>query len=226
MRISILTISPDEFSGLFHNHIIDRAVKTGQLQLDIADIRSFVDGCFRKVDDSPYGGGAGMILRVQPVMDTIENVTAKGEKAFKVALSPTGKPYDQELARAFSQKEHLVLVCGHYEGIDARVYEHMDQVVSIGDYVLSGGEIAAMAIADSIARLLPGVVKESSLREESFTNGLLEYPQYTRPADYKGKKVPEVLLSGNHEAIRAWRKEQALRLTGENRPDIIQTGDE
>lgn len=229
MKISILTISPEEFSGLGHDHVIDRAVKTGQLTLDIVDIRSFADGCFRKVDDSPYGGGAGMIMRITPVMNAVRRVRKENEDTCVIALSPTGKRYDQKTAGALKNYEHLIIICGHYEGLDERIYEHADRIISMGDYILSGGEIAAMAIADSVARLLPGVIRESSLAEESFTDGLLEYPQYTKPADYEGQKVPEVLLSGNHEAIRAWRREQAQARTRRYRPDLLSeqiTGEE
>ena len=220
MRISILTISPEQFPGLYQDHVIDRAIRSGVLRLDIVDIRSFADGCFRKVDDSPYGGGAGMILRIEPVMKAVSHARTLSASSHVAVLSPVGERYDQEMARQLSDQEHLILICGHYEGLDARSYDHADQIISMGDYILSGGEIAAMAIADSIARLLPGVIKESSLQEESFLNGLLEYPQYTRPADYRGQKVPDILLSGNHEAIRAWRRARGEEWTGKRRPDL------
>lgn len=221
MKISILTISPEEFSGLSHDHVIDRAVQSGQLSLEIVDIRLFADGCFRKVDDSPYGGGAGMIMRVAPVMSAVRSVRKEDEDTCVIALSPAGNRYDQKMAGALKEYGHLIIICGHYEGLDERIYAYADRIISMGDYILSGGEIAAMAIADSVARLLPGVIRESSLAEESFTDGLLEYPQYTKPADYEGRKVPEVLLSGNHEAIRAWRREQAEARTRRCRPDLL-----
>ena len=235
------------FSGFEKNHVIDRATRLGLLTLQIIDIRDYAPGCFRKVDDSPYGGGAGMILRVQPVLDAVEDAVVKNTDAAcknadaactnanlkgvemllpgagaamesaqtvcRIALTPGGETYTQKTAVELAGMDQIILVCGHYEGMDARIYNHMDRLVSVGDYVLSGGEIAAMAVADSVARLLPGVLKAGSLAEESFTDGMLEYPQYTRPAVYKGEAVPDVLLSGNHEAIRAWRKEQAQKLT-------------
>lgn len=211
------------FSGFEKNHVIDRATRLGLLTLQIIDIRDYAPGCFRKVDDSPYGGGAGMILRVQPVLDAVEDAETllpgavaameSAQTVCRIALTPGGETYTQKTAVELAGMDQIILVCGHYEGMDARIYNHMDRLVSVGDYVLSGGEIAAMAVADSVARLLPGVLKAGSLAEESFTDGMLEYPQYTRPAVYKGEAVPDVLLSGNHEAIRAWRKEQAQKLT-------------
>ena len=227
-KISILTICPEMFSGLLADHVISRAQSLGRLEVEITDIRTYVDGSFRKVDDSPYGGGPGMIMRIGPVLDALADVTA-GEEEGSVCtavLSPYGKTYDQREAVSLLGFAHLVMICGHYEGIDARIYDHADRIISLGDYILSGGEIAAMAMADSIARLLPGVLKADSLAEESFTGSLLEYPQYTKPADYKGEKVPEVLLSGNHEAIRLWRREQAVRMTRRYRPDLLDTVDQ
>ena len=222
MKITILTIAPEVFTGIRSHHIIDRACRIGRLSLEIVDIRDYADGCFRKVDDSPYGGGAGMILRCEPVLQALEAVRQKSSAGlFSAALAPRGETYSQKMASDLSEKEHLVLVCGHFEGMDERIYAHMDMTISIGDYVLSGGEIAAMAMIDSIARLLPGVLKTESLMEESFSSNMLEYPQYTRPADYRGEKVPEVLLSGNHEAIAAWRREASLELTGRLRPDLL-----
>ena len=222
-KISILTICPEVFGGFSESHVIKRAESLGKITVEVKDIRSFVKGSFRKVDDSPYGGGAGMILRIKPVMDAFEKVT-EGEEREQVCLavlSPVGKTYCQADAADLLECRHLVLVCGHYEGIDARIYAHADRVISVGDYILSGGEIAAMAVTDSVVRLLPGVLKEGSLREESFSDGLLEYPQYTKPADYNGERVPEVLLSGNHEAIRRWRREQAREETRLRRPDLL-----
>ena len=260
MKIHILTVCPEMFAGFEKNHVIDRACRLGVLELSVTDIREYADGCFRKVDDSPYGGGRGMILRVQPILDAVQAIVRQDavqdvpqrEKTEKTTaqdalqreksgtedalqreaegtcvavLSPTGTPYNQEIAAKLAGYGHLILICGHYEGIDARVYHHADLVLSVGDYVLSGGEIPAMAVADSVVRLLPGVLKEGSLAEESFTGGLLEYPQYTRPADYQGEKVPQVLLSGNHEAIRQWRREQSLELTARQRPDLLQAAE-
>ena len=224
MKISILTISPDEFTGLKANHVIDRAEKLGLLSVSVTDIRSFAEGCYRKVDDSPYGGGAGMILRIAPVMDALRFVTRDDTDRTQTciaAFSPAGSVYSQQMAHTLCSYDHLVLICGHYEGMDARIFDHADLLLSIGDYVLSGGEIPAMAVADSVARLLPGVLRRESLAEESFSGGLLEYPQYTRPADYMGEKVPEVLLSGDHAAILRWRREQSEKITAARRPDLF-----
>ena len=223
MKISILTICPEMFDALLKDHVVDRAIALGQLELEITDIRDYAGGCFRKVDDSPYGGGTGMILRIEPVLGAIEAVSEGSAGCCVAALTPGGEPYDQKKARSLLAYRHLVLVCGHYEGMDHRIYEHVNCRLSIGDYILSGGEIAAMAVVDSVSRLLPGVLKEGSLREESFTfeEGILEYPQYTRPAEYRGEKVPPVLLSGNHAAIEEWRRTQARKRTLENRPDLL-----
>ena len=223
MRISILTICPEQFGDFKRTPLIARALEKKILELEIIDIREFADGCFRKVDDSPYGGGAGMVLRCQPVLDALDSVRTM--RSHTVVLAPVGKTFTQKDSHRLSEKEHLILICGHYEGMDARIYEHADELFSIGDYVLTGGELPAMVITDSVMRLVKGAIKEESIQEESFENGLLEYPQYTRPADYKGQKVPEILLSGNHEAIRKWRGEEALRLTKKFRPDLLQTDD-
>ena len=219
MKISILTICPEQFGDFRKTPLISRALEKGILELEIIDIRDYTPGCFRKVDDSPYGGGAGMILRCQPVLSALEAVHCP--ESHTVVLAPVGKSYKQEDARRLSCEEHLILICGHFEGMDARIYPHADEMISIGDYILTGGELPAMVIADSVLRLIDGSIKPESLREESFDQGLLEYPQYTRPADYQGQKVPDVLLSGNHEAIRKWRKENAFRLTAELRPDLL-----
>ena len=218
IRISILTICPEQFGDFRSTPIIQRSMEKGLLALDVIDIRDKADGCFRKVDDSPYGGGPGMILRCQPVIDTLEEVRTKDSHV--VVLSPSGKPYTQQDAHRFSAEKHLILICGHFEGMDARIYSYADELLSIGDYVLTGGELAAMVITDSVMRLVKGSMKEESIIEESFEDGLLEYPQYTRPADFRGKKVPDVLLSGNHAAIRKWRESEALRITKDMRPDL------
>ena len=219
MKITVLTICPEQFGDFQRTPLIARAVEKKILELNIVDIREFADGCFRKVNDSPYGGGAGMVLRCQPVLDALESVRTKDSRT--ILFAPIGTPYTQKDARRLSKEEHLILICGHYEGMDARIYPHADELVSIGDYILTGGELPAMVLADSVMRLVDGTIKEESLKEESFDQDLLEYPQYTRPADYKGQKVPEVLLSGNHEKIEQWRREEALRVTKERRPDLL-----
>ena len=222
MKISILTIAPEQFGSLGEDHVISRAQQLGELTLRVADIRDYAEGSFRAVDDSPYGGGAGMILRAAPVAAAIRDCRKEGEETCVVIFSPIGERYTQKTAADFARLDHLILVCGHFEGIDARVFPMADRVVSMGDYILSGGEIGAMAVANSVARLLPGVLKRGSLEEESFTGGLLEYPQYTRPAEFEGMQVPPVLLSGDHAAIRAWRREKSLELTRRYRPDLLE----
>ena len=219
MKITILTICPEQFGDFQRTPLIARAVDAGLLELSIIDIRDYAPGSFRHVDDSPYGGGAGMILRCQPVLDALEAV--RTPLSHVAILAPIGKPYVQADAHRLAAMEELVLICGHYEGMDARIYPYADEILSIGDYVLTGGELPAMVICDSLMRLVEGSMKKKSTVEESFEEGLLEYPQYTRPADYKGQKVPEVLLSGDHEAIRKWRQEEALRVTKERRPDLL-----
>ena len=219
MKITILTICPEQFGDFQKTPLISRAVNAGLLELSIIDIRDYAPGSFRHVDDSPYGGGAGMILRCQPVLDALEAV--RTPLSHVAILAPIGKPYVQADAHRLAAMEELVLICGHYEGMDARIYPYADEILSIGDYILTGGELPAMVICDSLMRLVEGSMKKESTVEESFEEGLLEYPQYTRPADYKGQKVPEVLLSGDHEAIRKWRQEEALRVTKERRPDLL-----
>jgi len=219
MKITILTICPEQFGDFQKTPLISRAVNAGLLELSIIDIRDYAPGSFRHVDDSPYGGGAGMILRCQPVLDALEAV--RTPLSHVAILAPIGKPYVQADAHRLAAMEELVLICGHYEGMDARIYPYADEILSIGDYVLTGGELPAMVICDSLMRLVEGSMKKESTVEESFEEGLLEYPQYTRPADYKGQKVPEILLSGDHEAIRKWRQEEALRVTKERRPDLL-----
>lgn len=219
MKISVLTICPEQFGDFQKTPLIARAVSNGLLAFEVMDIRDFAPGSFRKVDDSPYGGGAGMILRCQPVLDALQSV--RTEQSRVIILAPSGTPYTQKDAHRLSEEEHLILICGHFEGMDARIYPHADEILSIGDYIVTGGELPAMVVCDSVMRLVKGSMKEESTVEESFENGLLEYPQYTRPADYQGEKVPEVLLSGNHEAIRKWREEEARRLTQKYRPDLL-----
>ncbi len=219
MKISILTICPDDFDSFLRSHLIQRACDLGLLDVEIVDIRDFAPGCFRQVDDSPYGGGAGMILRCKPVLDALDSM--KQEDSHSIILSPWGKKFAQEDAKRLSECGHLILICGHYEGFDARIYEHADEMISIGDYVLTGGELPAMVISEAVVRLLGDSIREESLKEESFQDGLLEYPQYTKPYDYKGERVPDVLLSGDHEKIAQWRKEKALEMTKKHRPDLL-----
>ena len=220
MKISILTITPEFFEGFLNTTIVKRAYDKKVCEIEIVDIKNFAHGSFRHIDDSPFGGGKGMVMRCQPIFDALQSVC--NEISHKILLSPKGKTYNQAKARELSKMEHIVLICGHYEGVDARVEEWIDEQVSIGDYVLTGGELAAEVITDSIVRLLDGVLREGSATEESHENGLLEYPQYTRPPVFNGKEVPEVLLSGNHARIAKWREEKAIEVTRQKRPDLLE----
>jgi len=223
MKISILSIFPETFSSFCETPVISRAVSRGALEVELIDIRDFAEGSFRKIDDSPYGGGPGMVLRVDTVSRAIEAVRKEGSHV--VLLSPKGGLFNQKKAHEFGKTDHLVLVCGHYEGFDARISRYVDEEISIGDYILTGGELAAMVICDSVVRLFPGSLKEGSAQDESFETGLLEYPHYTHPLEFNGDRVPEILLSGNHEAIRKWREEKSLEETRRYRPDLLETKD-
>ena len=220
MKCSILTICPEQFGDFRKTPVIARAEASGKLNLEILDIRDFAPGSFRAVDDSPYGGGAGMILRCQPVIDALESV--RTPESHVVILVPVGKTYRQADAHRMAEQKHLILICGHYEGMDARIYPYADELISIGDYILTGGELPAMVLLDSAARLIRGNIKEASIAEESFEDGRLEYPQYTRPAEFRGVRVPDVLLSGNHEKIRQWREAQAIAWTRKYRSDLLE----
>ena len=220
MKISILTLFPEFFDGFLTNSIIKRAIARGQVEIEIVNIRDFTNDKYGRVDSAPVGGGAGLIMKCQPVLDCLKAV--KKENSHTVLLSPRGKTYNQKRARELATTcEHLILICGHYEGTDERINKYTDELISIGDYILTGGEIGAEIISDSIIRLLDGVIAPESIVDESFENGLLEYPQYTEPQDYEGDVVPEILYSGNHQAIEKWRKKQSLRLTMKYRPDLL-----
>lgn len=219
MKISILTLFPEMFS-IFDHSIIGRARENEIVDLDVLNIRDFTLNKHRKVDDYPYGGGAGMVMAPQPIVDAIRHVK-ENNNGKVIFLGPRGKTFNQEMANKLSKEENLIFLCGHYEGIDERAYKHIDMEISLGDFVLTGGEMAAIPVIDSILRLIPGVLgKEESFMEESFYNGLLEYPQYTRPEEFEGDKVPDILLSGHHENIRKWRRLQSLKITKERRPDM------
>jgi tRNA (guanine37-N1)-methyltransferase len=220
MKISILTLFPEMFD-VFNSSIIGRAVKKGLINIDLHNIRDYSTDKHRKVDDYPYGGGVGMVMTPQPIVDCIKAVKMinKGKVIF---LGPRGKTFTQGMANELSESEDLMFICGHYEGIDERVYDYIDMEISLGDFVLTGGEMACIPIVDSICRLIPGVLSSSeSFSDESFYNGLLEYPQYTRPEVFENKRVPDVLLSGHHENIRKWRRKEALQITMEKRPDMF-----
>ncbi len=225
MKIDVLTLFPEIFQCFFQWSIIGRAVDRSLINLNSINIRDFSEDKHKKVDDYPYGGGPGMVMKPEPVYKALKSI--KNENSKVIYLTPKGKVYNQEMAKSFSKEKHLILLCGHYEGIDNRIIEnYVDIEVSIGDYVLTGGELPAMVLIDSITRLIPGVLSsEESFQEESHYNGLLEYPQYTRPRDFKGYMVPSVLLSGNHKEIEKWRLYKMLKLTYLNRPDLIEKKD-
>ena len=222
MKIDVLTLFPGMFPGPLDESIIKRACESGRLRLGIRDLRDYTHDRHRKVDDRPFGGGPGMLMKPEPLFEAVEAL--RGEKTRVILTSPAGRPFRQEIAQELAGEEHLLLVCGSYEGFDERVRECLaDDELSIGDYVLTNGALPAMVIIDAVTRLLPGVLgdDESSL-DESFSDGLLEYPQYTRPAEFRGMTVPEVLLSGDHAAIERWRREQARMRTGQMRPDLLE----
>ncbi len=224
MRFHILTLFPDMVRQILTTSVIGRATENGILTLHVVDIRDFSADPHRKVDDYPYGGGAGMILQAQPVYDAWRAVTEElGFKPRCVYLTPQGKPFTQAMAKSFAAEQDLILLCGHYEGVDARVLDEIvTDSVSIGDYVLTGGELPAMVMVDAVSRMVPGVLtNEDSGATETFEGGLLEYPQYSRPEVWNGKAVPETLLSGDHEKVEAWRREQSLFSTYLHRPDLL-----
>jgi tRNA (guanine37-N1)-methyltransferase len=227
MRFDIFTIFPGMFSGPFDESIVRRAIDRGLLDIELHDIREHGVGRHRAVDDTPYGGGAGMVMAAPPLFASIE--TALGEALSEipvVLMSPSGERFSQTIARELSEMPRVALVCGRYEGVDQRVRDHLvTRELSIGDYVLTGGELAAAVIVDVVARLIPGVIEAESLEEESFSDGLLEYPHFTRPASFRGWDVPPILLSGHHAEIARWRHERALELTRERRPDLLDKDD-
>jgi tRNA (guanine37-N1)-methyltransferase len=226
MKIDVLSLFPEMFSGVFNQSILKKAQDDGHVTFRVIDFRQFADNKHRKVDDYPYGGGEGMVLMPQPIFDAVEALCDQDpeRKAHVVLLSPQGERYSQKKAKQLASKKHLMFICGHYEGYDERIRQELaDDEISIGDYVLTGGELAAMVVIDSVVRLLPGVLgNEQSHQNDSFSNGLLEYPQYTRPADFRGMKVPDVLLSGHHGRIEEWRRRESLKRTFRRRPDLLE----
>lgn len=222
MRIDILTLFPEMFSGVISSSIISRAIEKEIIEVNVYDFREFSKKANKRVDDYSYGGGAGMIIELQPVLDCLRSISG-WETAHKILTTPVAKTYNQERASYLSKKEHIIIICGHYEGIDSRILNYIDEVISIGDYILTGGELAAMVIFDSIVRLIPNVLGNSeSVLEESFSSCLLEFPQYTRPVTFEGMEVPSVLISGNHENIRKWRRLKSLEVTKKYRPDLLE----
>ena len=220
MKITILSVVPEMLSSLQASPIVQHAMQKGILELEIVDIKEYADGSFRHIDDSPFGGGAGMIMRCEPVYRAYRSVCSNG--CHTIIPTPAGIPYTQKKAHELCGYEHLVLIAGHYEGLDERIFDLADERICMGDYIVSGGEYACMSITDSIVRLLPGVIRKESAEEESFENGLLEYSQDTRPAEFEGKRVPDVLRSGNHGAIAQFRHEDALKKTAQYRPDLLE----
>jgi tRNA (guanine37-N1)-methyltransferase len=222
LRIDVVTIFPDVFPGPLASSIPGRAFERGLATLTAHDLRRWGLGRHRTVDDSPYGGGAGMILRPEPIAGALSELRAPDTTA--ILFDPAGVRFDQRLAHDLAARSHLLLVCPRYEGVDDRVRPMFDLELSIGDYVLSGGELPAMVVIDALLRLLPGAIEAASIADESFSHGLLEYPQYTRPAEFEGRRVPEILLSGDHGAVERWRREQALERTRARRPDLLEGG--
>ena len=220
MKFDVLTLFPEMFESLDES-IIGRAKEKGLIEINLINIRDFSKDKHKKVDDTPYGGGAGMVIRPDVVYDAYSSIVDK-ENAKVIYLSPQGKVLNQEKVKELSKENHLILLCGHYEGIDQRVLDEIvDEEISIGDYVLTGGELPAMVIIDSVSRYVKGVLNNESVKEESFSNNLLEYPQYTRPEEFRAKKVPDVLISGHHENIKKWRDEKSLEITKIKRPDLL-----
>ena len=228
MQFDVLTLFPEMFN-ILNESIIGRAKEKGLINVNLINIRDFSKNKHKKVDDTPYGGGAGMVIQPDVVYDAYKSVITNNEKSEKtrvIYMSPQGKKLDQKKVEELSKQEHLILLCGHYEGIDQRVLDSIvDEEISIGDYVLTGGELPAMVLIDSVSRYVEGVLKDGSTTEESFSQGLLEYPQYTRPEIFEGQQVPEVLRSGNHQMIDKWRREQSLKRTLEKRPDLLEKVD-
>ena len=222
MKFSVLTLFPEMFEGIKYS-IIGKAIEKEIIDINIVNIRDFSKDKHKKVDDTPYGGGAGMVMKPDVVYDAYSSIKTDNSKV--IYLSPKGKTLNQEKVKELANENHIILLCGHYEGIDQRVLDEIvDEEISIGDYVLTGGEIPAMVLIDSVSRYIDGVINNESVEEESFSNGLLEYPQYTRPEVFLDKKVPEILLSGHHENIRKWRYEESLKITQKNRPDLLKKG--
>ena len=219
MKIDILTLFPDMFDGFLNTSIIKRAIDDKKVKVNIHNIRDYTVYNNKQVDDYPFGGGGGMILMCDPIFRAIDDL--KKEDSIVIMMTPSGKVFKQSIAYDLSKNKHLIILCGHYEGFDERIKSIVDLELSIGDYVLTGGELPSMVVMDSVIRLIDGVINENSLMTESFNDGLLDYPNYTKPVEYRGMKVPEVLLSGHHQNIAKYRHEEQIRLTKENRPDLL-----
>jgi tRNA (guanine37-N1)-methyltransferase len=225
MRLDILTIFPDLFKPFLEESIVGRALRKGLVDIRLVNIRAFARGPHLTTDDRPYGGGDGMVMKPGPIFRALQSIDRSGERGLSILLTPQGERFEQPVAWELSKREHLVLVCGRYEGVDERIRSMVDMELSIGDYVLTGGELPAMVVSDAVVRLLPGVLGGGrSNREDSFEDGLLEYPHYTRPRVFQGQEVPPILLSGDHEKIRIWRRTESIRRTLEKRPDLLEKG--
>ena len=224
MRIDIMTLFPNLVSSFLNESIIKRAIEKGIVEINVVDFREYSPLSNKQVDDTPYGGGAGMLLRCEPIFLCLDSIAS--DDAHVILLSPEGTTFKQSKALELSKYKHIILICGHYEGFDERIKTRVDEIISIGDFVLTGGEIPACAISDAVIRLLPGVIRSESLDSESFTDNLLDYPQYTKPAEYRGLKVPDVLLSGHHENIKKYRMEEQIKKTSKLRPDLMRGKDE
>ena len=220
MKISILSLFPHMFDSLLNESIIKRAIENKKVEIEIIDFRKYSKLSNNQVDDTPYGGGAGMVLRCEPIFDCIDDI--KTADSYIVILSPEGTTYNQTIAKRLSKIKHLIIICGHYEGFDERIKSLADEIISIGDFILTAGELPAMMITDSITRLLDGVINKDSLDSESFNENLLDYPVYTKPEEYRGMKVPEILLSGNHQKIDEYRQNERIRITREKRKDLME----
>ena len=220
MRVDILTLFPNMFDGFLNESIIKRAIEKKLVEINIVNFRDYSKDPHNKVDDTPYGGGSGMLLTVQPIYDAVMDL--KTEESLVILLTPDGIKYNQKIAYKLSEEKHIILICGHYEGFDERIRSIIDLEVSIGDYVLTGGELPSMIITDSVTRLIKGVIEEESHINDSFNNNLLDYPSYTKPREFMGMKVPEVLLNGNHKEIEEYRKSEILKRTKEKRPDLLE----
>ena len=221
IRFDILTLFPEMFNSIMNESIIGRAVENGYVEINPVNIRDYSKDKHNRVDDYPYGGGAGMVMQPQPIYDAYKSVVGD-EKVPVIYMSPQGKQLTQDIAQKLALNDRIVLLCGHYEGVDERVLEEIvTDEISIGDYVLTGGELPAMVVMDAVSRLIPGVLADDSTKEESFSDGMLEYPQYTRPIEFMGKKVPDVLVSGHHANIAKWRKEESYKRTLRKRPDLL-----
>ena len=225
MKISVLTIFPEMLKPMIESSILGRAIKKGIIEIEVINIRDFAESKHKNTDDYPFGGGVGMLMMAQPIFSAFESI--KTEDSVSIYMSPQGETLTPEIAKDLSSNKHLIILCGHYEGVDQRVLDNLiDREISIGDYVLTGGELAALVVIDATSRFIDGVLGSvDSAYEDSFSDGLLECPQYTRPADYKGMKVPDVLLSGNHKMITAWQREMQLKVTLEKRPDLLEKAD-